>query len=156
MNPEMEKELEIEISRALHGLPDLAAPPGLLRRTMATLEQPAPRPARSWASWPPPVRIAVFVFAIAAVAAAIVSWGAFVPVLAATATHHLAPAAAAVSGFWKFLSAIGGALMLAVEHLGKGFMLACLVAAAGACALCAGLGTVFVRLAAARPGRNSL
>jgi hypothetical protein len=36
-----------------------------------------------------------------------------------------------VKCFWTFLSALAGAVALAVEHLGKGFMLACLVAAAG-------------------------
>jgi hypothetical protein len=54
------------------------------------------------------------------------------------------------------LGALAGALALAVEHLGKGFMLACLVAAAGACAVCAGFGTIFVRFALAKPGRSPL
>jgi hypothetical protein len=154
MNPELEKELETEIGRALRGLPDLAAPPGLLTRTMAALERPAPWYARSWTKWPLPVRIAFLVLALTAVAAAGVGWHAVEPGLLATASRHLAPATAGVSCFWKALIALAGALVLAVEHLGKGFMLACLVAAAVACAVCAGFGTMFVRLALARPGRN--
>jgi hypothetical protein len=43
-----------------------------------------------------------------------------------------------------------------VEHLGKGFLLAGLVAGAGAWALCAGLGTVLFRLVWARPGTSQL
>jgi hypothetical protein len=156
MNPELEKELETEIGRALQGWPDLAAPPGLLTRTMTALEQPAPWHARSWTNWPVPVRIVFLIFALAAVAAACVGWRAVEPGLLAAASRHLAPAAVGLSCIWKVLSALAGAVVLAVEHLGRGFMLACLVAAAGACALCAGLGTMFVRLALARPGRSLL
>ena len=156
MNPELEKELETEIGRALQGLPDLAAPPALLTRTMAALQRPAPWYARTWNKWPVPVRIAFLVFALAAVAAACVGWRAVEPGLLATASRHLAPATADVSSLWKFLSALAGAVVLAVEHLGKGFMLACFAAAAVACAMCAGFGTMFVRLAFARPGRNLL
>jgi hypothetical protein len=69
------KELEKEISKALQGLPDLAAPPGFLTRTMTALEQPAPWYAvRAWTKWPVPVRIAFSVHALAAVAAAVVGW----------------------------------------------------------------------------------
>jgi hypothetical protein len=87
-------------------------------------------------------------------AAACVGWRAVEPGLLAGASRHLAPAAVGVSCFWKVLSALAGAVVLAVEHLGKGFMLGCFVAAAGAWAICAGLGTMFVRLALARPGRS--
>jgi hypothetical protein len=152
MNPELEKELEIEISKVLQKWPDLAAPAGLLTRTMTALEQPAPWYARAWTKWP--VRIVCSVIALMAVAAACVGWCAVEPGLLSAASRHLAPAAQGVSCFWKFLSALTGAVVLAVEHLGKGFMLACLVAAAGGWAVCAGFGTMFVRFALARPGRN--
>jgi hypothetical protein len=156
MNPELEKELEMEIGRALRGLPDLAAPPGLLTRTMTALEHPAPWHARAWTKWPVPARIAFLVLALAAVAAAIMGWRAVEPGLLAAASRHLAPVAGGVSSFWKVLSALAGAVALTAQHLGKGFMLACLVAAMGAWAFCAGLGTILVRFAFARPGRNLL
>jgi hypothetical protein len=156
MNPELEQELETEIGRALQGLPDLAAPPGLLSRTMAALEQPAPRHLRTWAKWPVSVRIAFFAMALAAVVAVVLGWSAFAPGLFAAACRGLAPAASTVKCCWNVLGALAGAVALAVEHLGTGFMLACLVVAAGTCAMCAGFGTILVRFALARPGRNLL
>ena len=156
MNPEMEKELETEIGAALQGLPDLAAPPGFLARTMNALEQPAPRLMRPWTQWPLSGRLAFLVLALAAVAGVVVEWGAVEPALLAGASRRLASAAASVECFWNALSALTGALALAAEHMGWQFMLACLAAAAGACAVCAGFGTIFMRLALAGPGKNPL
>jgi len=154
MNPEQEKELEAVIGRALQGLPDLAAPPGLLMRTMTALEQPAAWHARAWTKWPAPMRMAFLTCAIAAVVVVIVGWRFVEPGLLAAASRQVAPLAHGLSCFWKALSALAGAAVLAVEHLGKGFILVWLVAAAGAWAFCAGLGTMLVRFAFARPGRN--
>ena len=132
-------------------LPDLAAPPGFLARTMSTLEKSAPWAERAWMRWPRPVRILALVLAFAV---ACIGWRAAEPGLLAAASRHLAPAASGVESFWNALTALMGALALAVEHLGQGFMLACLAAVAVACALCAGLGTMLVRLILARPGKN--
>jgi hypothetical protein len=154
MKDDLEKELETEIGRALRGLPDLAAPPGLLTQTMRALEKPAPRRVQPWTTWPVSARIAFFVLALAAMAAGVVGLRAVEPGLLAAASRFLAPAVAGVACFWSVLSALTGAVALAAEHLGKGFMLACLVLAAGACATCVGLGTVFVRLAWPRPERS--
>jgi hypothetical protein len=74
----------------------------------------------------------------------------------AAAYRCVAPVISGVKCFWDVLGALAAAVALAAEHLGKWFMLACLVAAAGACAVCAGFGTVFVRFALARPGRITL
>jgi hypothetical protein len=156
MNPEMEKELELEIDRVLQGLPDLAAPPGLLTRTMCALEQPTPWRLRPWSTWPLSVRIAFFVLVLAAAAAALGEWRLVEPALRAVASRRLAAAATDVKSFWNVLGALAGSVVLAVEHLGKGFMFACLAAAAGACAVCAGLGTILVRLTRARPKNNQL
>jgi hypothetical protein len=156
MNPEMEKDLEMEIARALQGLPDLAAPPGLLTRTMLALEQPVPWHARPWTKWPVSARIAFLVFVLAAVAAVLVEWRLVEPALRGAASRRLAPALADLKCFWSVLGGLAGAVVLVVEQLGKVFMLACLAAAAGACAVCAGFGTVLVRLTRARPERNQL
>jgi hypothetical protein len=153
MNPELERELETEISRALRDLPNLAAPPGFLARTMTALQRPVAWYARSWAEWNLATRIAFLVFALMAVAALFLGWRAVEPGLLATATRHLAPVTGGVTSVWKILSALAGGLALAAEHLGKGFMLACLAVMVGAWALCAGLGTMLVRLVSARPGR---
>ncbi len=154
MNPELEQELEKEISRAMQGLPNLAAPPGFLARTMTALDRPVPWYARSWAEWPLPVKIGFLVFALVAVAALFLGWRAAEPSLLATATRHLAPLAGGVTSIWKLLSALAGALTLAAEQQGKGFMLACLATATVAWVFCAGLGTMFARFAFTRPIRN--
>jgi hypothetical protein len=154
MKPELEQELETQIGRALQGLPDLAAPPGLLARTMSALEKPAPWFARPWTKWPVSIRVAFFFTALAAVVLAVVGWGAIEPGLFASVARSLAPAVAGVKCCWDVLGALAGAATLSVEHLGKVFMWVCLLAAAGACALCAGFGTIFICLALARPGRS--
>ena len=156
MNTDLEKELEREISQALQGLPDLAAPPGFLRRTMGALEQPSPRRLRPWTGWPLAARFAFLVFAMTAVGAVLAELRVVEPGLLAGASRRLAPLVAGFTSFWNVLSALTGALALAVQQLGKGFMLVCLVAAAGACAACAGFGTIFVRLVLGRPEKNQL
>jgi hypothetical protein len=156
MNPELEKQLEAEIGRALQGLPDLAAPPGLLARTMNALEKPAPWHLRPWNKWAVSVRIGFFGLALVLVAAAAVGWRAGEPGLMAAAFRFIAPATSGIKCCWDVLCALGGAVALAAQHLGKVFILCCLLAAAGACAVCAGCGTVFVRLALTRPGRSKL
>jgi len=156
MNPDMEKKLETEIGGALRGLPDLAAPPGFFTRTMKALEQPAPRHARPWTQWPAPARIAFLTLALAAVAAAVAGWRAVEPGILAVASRRLAPAVSVVECFWDVLGALAGAAVPTVKQLGSGFLLACLAAAAWACAVCAGFGTMCVRLALARPGKNQL
>ena len=156
MNPELEKELEREISQALQGLPDLAAPPGFLRRTMGALEQPSPQRLRPWTGWPLAARIAFLLFAMAAVGAAFAELRVVEPSLVAGASRRVAPLVAGFTSFWNVLSALTCALARAGEQLGRGFMLACLVAAAGACAVCAGFGTIFVRLVLGRPEKSQL
>jgi hypothetical protein len=157
MNPQTEQELETEIGRALQRLPDLAAPPGFLTRTMGALEQPAaPWRLRPWARWPLSARIAFLVLALTAVAGAFAGLRAVEPGFLAGASHRLAPLTAGVACIWKVLSALSGAVTVTGQRLGKGFLLACFVAAAGACAACAGFGTFFVRFALARPEKNQL
>jgi hypothetical protein len=111
---------------------------------------------RPWTQWPVSMRVAFFVLALAALTVAVVGWRAGEPGLMAAAYRCLAPVVAGVKCCWDVLGALAGAAALAAEHLGKGFMLAGLVAAASACAVCAGFGTVFVRLALARPVRSTL
>jgi len=156
MNPDMEKELETEMSLALKGLPNLAAPPGLLARTMRALEQPAPWRLKPWTGWALPTRIAFVVIALAAVGGGMAELRVVEPGLLAEASRRLSPVTAGFTSFWNVLRALADALALGVGHLGKGFMLACLVAVTGACAVCAGFGTIFVRLALSGPGKNQL
>jgi hypothetical protein len=156
VNPELEQELEREISRALQGLPDLAAPRGFVARTMIALEQPAPWRLRPWAKWPTAIRVAFLFVALAAVVAVVVEWRAVSPTLFAAAYHFLAPVFSGVKCFGNVLTALAEAVALGTQHLGKGMILACAVAALFASAICAGFGTIFVRFALARSGRSQL
>jgi hypothetical protein len=156
VNPELEQELEREISRVLQGLPELAAPRGFAARTMSALERPAPRRLRSWATWPMAVRIAFLSVALAGVVVAVVEWRAVEPGLLAAAYHSLAPVLSGVKCLGNVLTALAGAVPLCVEHLGKGFILAAAVAALFASAVCAGFGTLFVRFALTRSVRSQL
>jgi hypothetical protein len=156
MNPELEKQLEAEIDRALRGHPDLAAPPGLLARTLSALEQPEPWHVRPWSKWPVAVRVAFLFVTLAAVAVAVMGWRAVEPGLLASAYRFLNPAASGLRCFWDVLTALASGASQSAQRLGVGFMLACLVAVLGASAACAGFGTFFVRLALTRPEKNKL
>jgi predicted small integral membrane protein len=156
MKPEMENELEKEIQQVLQGLPDLAAPPDLLARTMNALQQPAPRPRFSWNAWPVPVQIAFLTLALVLVAGLVVEWRAMAPGLLTEICRRLTPVTTSAVCGWNAFRALAGAMALAAQHLGLRFVLACFVAAAGACAICTGFGTIAVRLALARPAKSLL
>ena len=156
VNPELEQKLEKEISQALQGLPDLAAPSGFLARTMRALEKPAPWYASSWSQCPLLLRVAFFSMTCGVVAAAVVGWDAIEPGLLAAISHGLAPAVSGVKCFWDVVCALAGAAALTAQHLGKIYILAGVVAVLGAAGACAGFGTFFIRLASPRPGRNQL
>src|SRR5580658_10941852 len=105
MNPELEHELEREMDRIFQGHPDLAAPPGLLARTMNALEQPEPWHVRPWSKWSAAVRAAFLFVTLAAVAVAVMGWRAVEPGLLASAYRFLTPAASGLRCFWDVLTA---------------------------------------------------
>jgi hypothetical protein len=156
VNSEHEQKLEKEIGQALRGLPDLAAPPGFLARTMRALEKPAPWYASSWNQWPMSLRLAFFSVTCAVVVVAFMGWDAIEPGLLGAMSHGLAPAVSGVKCFWDVLCALAGAAALIAQHLGKIFILVCIVTVLGCAAACAGFGTIFIRLASLRPGKNQL
>ncbi len=123
---------------------------------MRALEKPAPWRLKPWSGWAFSARIAFLVVALAAVVVGFAEFRAVEPSLVAEASRHLSPVAAGCASFWNVLRALAGALALGAEHLGKGFMLACLVAVIGASAVCAGFGAIFVRLAWSGQGKNQL
>jgi len=154
MNEGREKEVELAIQQALQGLPNLAAPSGFLARTMAAIERPAARVNRSWATWPLAARIGFVVLALAVASGTVWALRAIEPSVLSGISRLLSPAIASVACFWNFIRALSEAVTLAVQQLGLRFMLACFAAAAVACAICAGFGTIFVRLALAKPGKS--
>ncbi len=54
MNPEYEKQLEVDIDQHLRELPELRAPEGLILRVMQELARRAALPwyQQSWERWP--------------------------------------------------------------------------------------------------------
>ena len=153
MNSDYEGKLAAEIDRALKALPELQAPPTLVRRVSAALERRRALPwyRLSWQAWPAPVRTAAMV--ILAAFFATLCFGAWM--LPETEGYTLATRQAAgwLSGFatlWNTLAALGGALARVVQGIDRGFLLGCLAALALAWGMCLGLGTACVRLALAR------
>jgi hypothetical protein len=153
MNSELEKQLEAEVSHAFRGLPDLAAPPGLLERTLGAIQRSAAR-AGLWNQWAMPARIGFIAAGFGALVGAILGWRAVEPGLLAAIWRDMAPAISSAQCAWSVLVALIGAMAVALGHLGKWFILVCIMAALTASVICGGCGSVLVRLALGKP-RNS-
>jgi hypothetical protein len=154
MNGQHDHDLEQQIDRVFQGWPELAAPPTLLRRTMAALEKPAQIDDKSWNKWPIAGRIGFLALAAIALAAVVVGWRSGAPGLLALAQHSLAPFASGLKCMWDVMVALTSTAAVLAEHLGRWFILAVVVSLASGCAVCAGCGTIFVRLALARPVKS--
>jgi hypothetical protein len=151
MNGEFDKQLQAEIDRQLKDLPDLAAPPDLMRRTMNAIARPAaPWHARPWSAWPAGLRAAYLVLALGALAAAYPGWRAVGPALFGPMVARFAQWRAGAECLWNAAGVLTGAMALVLDHLGKGVILPCVLVVALAYAVCVGFGTVFVRLALSR------
>lgn len=148
MNPEFDKQLEAEIDRQLKDLPDLAAPPNLMSRTMNVIARPAaPWHARPWSAWPAGLRAAYLVLTLGALAGAFPEWRAVGPGLFGAMTARLAHWRAGVECLWNAVGVLTGAVAPILDHLGKGVTLSCVLVVLLAYLACIGFGTVFVRLA---------
>jgi hypothetical protein len=159
MNPDYDRQLEAEISRELKALPELAAPAALMNRVMAVIEQRATVPwyRRSWQTWPAALQTASLVGLLALFGGLCLGGWELSQTEAATLALHR------VSEWFSGLSVIGNtfnvlvnAAVLAVKKLGTGFIIACLVLVGLGYALCVGLGTVYFRLAFAKPWESKL
>jgi len=153
MSAEYEKQLEAAIMRELKGLPDLPAPRTLMTRVLTAIENQSRLPwyRQSWQTWPVIGR-AVGIIVLVAVFGGLCFAGWKLPQADrfVAASHMLGGWLAVVNVAWNAVSTVLGAVVLVVKHLGTGFIIACLVAAAFGYAMCVGLGTVYVRLAFAR------
>ena len=150
MNPDYEQQLEAEIDRRLKRLRELQAPATLVSRVMSAIERPVLLPwyRQSWQMWPLPLRAASLLALIAAFAGICFgSWELTQTESFVAATHTLGAWFTSASALFHALSALAGAVLVAVKSLGTGFLIACLLAGAMAYAMCLGLGTVYLRLA---------
>jgi hypothetical protein len=153
MNFEQEKQLEQEIDRALKELPQLDAPPTLMRRVMQAVEN-----RRSlhwynqpWQYWPLGLRIAALTFlCLLFGGVCVASWHLTRAAGLTAAMQELGGTFSGVTTVWNIVTVLLNAIVLVVKHLGTGFMIGCLMVFALGYALCLGLGTAYVRLAFAR------
>ena len=127
MKMDFDPDLEREIDRLLKDLPELAAPPGLIARTLNAVARPAaPRwLARPWSAWPFGWRLAFLILACGALAAVFFGWRtAVAPALASVTLPWLSHWTAGAASVWNTLGALLAAVALVVRHLGTGVALA--------------------------------
>ncbi|HEY3915340.1 MAG TPA: hypothetical protein VGN61_12700 [Verrucomicrobiae bacterium] len=157
MNSEFDNQLEAETDRLLEDLPDLAAPPDLISRTLNRIEEPVLSwPSRPWFAWPAGIRIAYVVFALAALTAVMFGWRALEPKLFGAAPARFAQWTSGAACFWNALGVLRGAFVLVIDHLGRGFVVSCILTMVTAYAICVAFGTAFVRLTLGGPRKNHL
>jgi hypothetical protein len=153
MKPEHEPQLEAQIDRELKALPELPAPPALAARVMMAIESRANRAwyRKPWQMWPPALQ-AVSLGLLLALFAGLCVLGVrmgYSGIFSGVA-QRLRPLLAGASAFGNVLNVLWSAVVLAVQQLGTGLLLAVVTALAVGYAMCLGLGTVCVRLALAR------
>jgi len=159
MNSEFDNQfqLEAETDRLLKDLPDLAAPPDLISRALNRISEPELSwPSRPWFAWPKGVRIAYVACALAALTAVMFGWRALEPEVSGTQPSWFSQWSSGAACLWNALGVLRGALILVIDHLGKGFVVSCVLAVVTAYALCIGFGTAFVRLTLAGPKKDHL
>src|SRR6266702_2936111 len=142
MSSEYEKRLETEIERRLKALPDLAAPQTLSSRVMALIMRQANLPwyRQSWPAWPIPVRILTLVISLALFGVlCFAGWQASQLPSVANGLSKVAGVSSVVSAVWNALSLLLDAILLALQHLGTGFIIGALGLVALSYAMCVGL-----------------
>ena len=152
MNADYERQLEAEISRELKQLPELTAPPSLVSRVLTTLERRSLVPwyQRSWQMWPAGLRWASLLALVALFGSLCFGgWELAHTQTVTLALRRVANGFAACSAVGNTLNVLLGSAVLVAEHLGTGFMIACLAALALGYAICVGLGTAYMRIALA-------
>jgi hypothetical protein len=154
MNLDQQKSLEAEIGRELKRLPELAAPATLVNRAMAAVEKGAAVPwyRQPWFNWPVLCQ-AVSLLLLAGLCAGL-SFGCH-EWLQHRSTLAYERAQLWVSGadvVWNTARVLVSALVLVVQKLGLGFMIASCTVAVFSYLACVGLGTVAWRFAFAKRG----
>ena len=150
------KQLEQDVQRLLQDLPEFAAPPAVLSRTMAALDrQPVPRHhIQPWAKWPLSARVLFLALGMATMGLAVFELKALMPEMTTSAIHLTAPLKAGFACFWNAVCALAGAFGLALGQMSRAWIFAGIAMAVVAWIACIGFGTVFVRLASSRAERN--
>ena len=152
MNLDYDRQLEAAISHELKALPALTAPPGLVARVMARIEQPSALPwyRQPWDLWPAKVRALSFVLLLGMFGGLCLgAWQLPRAETVAATTGHLAAWFSEFEFLWVTLRVLTDAVWLVAQKLGTGFIVACAMLATFSYFACIGLGTVLVRYARA-------
>ncbi len=153
MNSEYEKQLELEIDRALKGLPELEAPRGLMPRVMAAIERRAALPwyRQPWQEWPLALQTVSMLILLGSFGGlCVASWQLTRAAGFTLAMQEVGQLFSGIAVIWNILTVLVGAVVLVLKHLGTPVLAGCLVAVGLGYAICVGLGTLCVRLAFAR------
>jgi hypothetical protein len=153
MNFEYEKRLEAAVDKELKSLPELKAPSTLMFRVMKAVEARLGLPwyRQSWQMWPLALRTVSFALLLALFGGVCFgTWQLTHLESFAAATHTVGGWFSGFGVIWRATAALLNALVLAVKHLGTGFLIAIFAALALGYALCVGLGTIYLRLGLAR------
>ncbi len=153
MNSAEDKAWEARLDRALKELPELAAPSGLVERTLAELER-RQKPAwhkTSWTQWPMWLRAVSLASMVAILGAAYFAKWEFARTtigarLAQTFSNQFSDWSVTLST----MDALGHAAVTVARHLNPWIAASCLVVATAAYLACIGLGTAAARLAFSR------
>ena len=153
MDPNYEQKLEAAVRRELNTLGELPAPSGLEARILRAVEQRATAPwyRRAWPTWSQPLQVASAIALLLAFTALCFGAWHFTQTSAfAAVSEKLSGAFGCFGLFQRTLGLLVDSVGLAVGRLGPGVLAGVALALAAAYAVCAGLGTVYVRLAFAR------
>lgn len=153
MNSEHESRLEKQLDRMLRSLPELEAPRTLAPRVMAAIHtrRAVPWYHRSWEFWPLSLRIVSMTFLLAGFSAlCFASWQLTQAAGFTAAIQEVKDLFSGAATIWRTTNALLLAMVLVIKNLSTAYLIALSVAVALAYAICAGLGTLYVRLAMAR------
>ena len=153
MNFDDEKQLETAVERELRKLPELLAPRTLILRVMKAIEARLGLPwyRKSWQMWPVALQAVSLVVLLALFGGLCFgTWKLTHLESFAAAMQPVGSWFAAFGTLWHATAALLNALVLAVKHLGTGFLVAIFAALTFGYALCVGLGTAYLRLGLAR------
>ena len=159
MNSNYDKQLESAISRELKALREMSAPAAVANRVLAAIaqRQQVPWYRRSWETWPVALRMASLVVMLALFGGLCLAGEELLRTDAIT--QAMQRAGHWFSGFstiGNVLGTLADSAVLVVTKLGTAFIVTCLVAAGLGYATFLGLGTVYFRLAFAKPQPSQL
>ncbi len=153
MNPDYEKELELEVDQALRSLPELPAPRTLAPRILAAIRARTAQPwyRQGWQFWPAPLRYAALSLLLGSFGGlCFASWQLTRAAGVQLAWQEVSRTLAGVFALGNALLVVLNGLVLMLKQLNSAILLGCVAGLALAWGICLALGTACVKLAMAR------